>query len=269
MKIFDSIMRGYPIGTFLFWFVEEKNVNKYTFYKFLQEYHARGNYKNELSTKSELKKNIIGVLDGQQRLSSMFIALQGSYAYKKPYLRWDNNDAFPKRELYINLLSDNIVNDLKYEFKFLTYREGNEINRNKLWFNVKNVLTWGNDPDIDSYYDDLIEREDICEEIIDIIKLNKKNIKKTIRILHQRLVNEELINYFRIDEQDLDNILAIFVRVNSVGTVLSKSDLLFSTIVAHWEKGREEIDEFIEKINKKGDGFRFNSDFQYLYLFHL
>lgn len=35
-KLFDSIMRGYPIGTFLFWDLEENNVNKYTFYKFIQ-----------------------------------------------------------------------------------------------------------------------------------------------------------------------------------------------------------------------------------------
>ena len=34
-KLFDSIMRGYPIGTFLFWDLEENNVNKYTFYKFI------------------------------------------------------------------------------------------------------------------------------------------------------------------------------------------------------------------------------------------
>lgn len=45
------------------------------------------------------------------------------------------------------------------------------------------------------------------------------------------------------------------------GKKLSKSDLLFSTVVSNWEKGREEIEGLINIINKKGQGFDFNSDF--------
>jgi len=30
-KLFNSIMRGYPIGTFLFWFVKGGTKNDYTF----------------------------------------------------------------------------------------------------------------------------------------------------------------------------------------------------------------------------------------------
>lgn len=41
------------------------------------------------------------------------------------------------------------------------------------------------------------------------------------------------------------------MRVNSGGTVLSKSDLLFSTIVSHWDKARDEIDKLLSEINKK------------------
>ena len=100
--------------------------------------------------------------------------------------------------------------------------------------------------EIDEYYDNLLEQQDISDEVKDIIKEKRGQIKKTLRILHQRLVLKELINYYKIEEQDLDNILDIFVRVNSGGTILSKSDLLFSTIVANWEQGREEIETFLE-----------------------
>jgi hypothetical protein len=64
-----------------------------------------------------------------------------------------------------------------------------------------------------------------------------------------------------VKDQELDNILDIFVRVNSGGTVLSKSDLLFSTIVANWQEGRDEIENFLETINSKGRGFLFDNDF--------
>lgn len=264
-RLFDSIMRGYPIGTFLFWFINGEKKDDYTFYKFLQNYHERDNYLNEIAPKPELKEEVIGILDGQQRLSSMYIALQGTYAYKKPYARWDNDNAFPKRKLYLNLLKDigqkNEDEEYLYEFKFLTDKEAKKVSKEDLWFPIKKVLTWGEDPELDEYYDKIIESSDIKEEIIKIIKKQKTQIKKTLRILHQRIVIEKLISYFRILEQELDEVLDIFVRVNSGGTVLSKSDLLFSTIVAHWEEGRDEIENFLTSINNKGDGFYLDNDF--------
>ncbi|TKY91103.1 MAG: DUF262 domain-containing protein, partial [Candidatus Methanomarinus sp.] len=62
-SLFDSIMRNYPIGMFLFWFVRGEKKNEYTFYKFLQNYHERDRKFNEIAPKPELKEEIIGVLD--------------------------------------------------------------------------------------------------------------------------------------------------------------------------------------------------------------
>ena len=118
-KLFDSLMREYPIGTFLFWMLNGENMNNYTFYKFIQEYHERDS-RNEIRPTPELKGNIIGVLDGQQRLSSMYIALQGTYAYKKKYVSKKTDSAYPKRRLYLNLMYDGSnEEDYLYEFKFL------------------------------------------------------------------------------------------------------------------------------------------------------
>jgi hypothetical protein len=79
--------------------------------------------------------------------------------------------------------------------------------------------------------------------------------------LWERLTTIPIINYFPVKNQNLDEVLDIFVRVNSAGTPLAKTDLLFSTIVAQWENGREAIEEFLEKLNKKGNGFWFDTDF--------
>ena len=59
----------------------------------------------------------------------------------------------------------------------------------------------------------------------------------------------------------MDDVLDIFVRVNSGGTILSKTDLLFSTIVAYWQSARDEIDDFLSIINNIGDHYEFDSDF--------
>lgn len=265
-SFFDSIMREYPIGTFLFWFIKGEKKNDYTFYKFLTDYHERDNFLNDIAPKPELKDRIIGVLDGQQRLSSIYIALQGSYAFKKPYMAKIHDSAYPKREFYLNLLKpieEKDGEDFIFEFRFLIDDEAEKIDEEHLWFKVKDVLNWGTDPEVDSYYDQLLEQSGLKDEIKNILKLKEKRdlIKRMLRMLHQRITLQDLISYFEITEEDLDSILDIFVRVNSGGTPLSKSDLLFSTIVANWEKGREEIEELIQSINKKGLGFKFDNDF--------
>jgi hypothetical protein len=263
-RLFDSIMRGYPIGTFLFWFVRGEKKNDYTFYKFLLNYHKRDAYLNEIAPRPELRDEIIGVLDGQQRLSGLYISLQGTYAYKNPRARWDNDDAFPKRELFLNLIytpPPDEPNDTLYQFNFLTPSEARDSDKEHLWFRVRSVLTWGDDPQIDDYYDNLLDSKQLSTEIKKVVQERKSLIKRNLRLLHQRLVLEELISYYQVEDQELDNILDIFVRVNSGGTVLSKSDLLFSTIVANWQDGREEIEHFLETINSKGRGFWFDNDF--------
>jgi len=266
-KLFDSIQQGYPIGTFLFWFLKRPHIDDYVFYKFLQNYHQRDRFLNVRIPNPELKDEIIGVLDGQQRLSAIYLALQGTYSVKRPYFAWNNDNAFPEKKLYLNLLSDihtDEDNELNYSFQFITENESIELTKDKLWLNVRVVLTWSKDsPPIDEFYDELITKSK--DKIAVLEKLNdnhiRNRIKRILRDLHSRLVREEIINYFKIEEQELDNILKIFVRVNSGGTILSKTDLLFSTIVANWEDGRDEIEKFITSINKKGDGFNFNNDF--------
>nr|WP_254905227.1 DUF262 domain-containing protein [Clostridium tyrobutyricum] len=249
-KLFDSIMLGYPIGTFLFWGVQKSEANEYTFYKFIQEYHQRDNCLNELAPKPEMKESIIGVLDGQQRLSSMYLGLQGSYAYKKPKARWDNDDAFPKRHFYFNLLRNTLDEDeeITYEFKFLTDKEAINIDDTHFWFPVKEALRWEDANDYINYASDKGY-------------ISNKIFINNLTLLWQRITQSKIINYFEVINKDLDSILDIFIRVNSGGAVLSKSDLLFSTIVANWEDSREQIEDLLKTINNKGDKFNFDNDF--------
>jgi uncharacterized protein with ParB-like and HNH nuclease domain len=72
-RLFDSLMQGYPFGTFLFWKVDKPNSSKYKFYSFVCNYHERDNphcpqlpifYDTELTA----------VLDGQQRFKRFYDA---------------------------------------------------------------------------------------------------------------------------------------------------------------------------------------------------
>src|SRR5271167_3348907 len=83
MQLFDSIMRGYPISSFLFWELKPENRDKWQVYKFLDKAQYGGIH-NELANKDGVA-NLTLVLDGQQRLTSLIIGLRGTYVTKKKY----------------------------------------------------------------------------------------------------------------------------------------------------------------------------------------
>jgi len=78
--------------------------------------------------------------------------------------------------------------------------------------------------------------------------------------LKEFLKYEKIIYYYPETEHDYDKVLDIFVRVNSGGTKLSYSDLLFSTIKSQWTDAREKFDELITNLNDNGR-HDFNNDF--------
>ena len=255
VRLMDSIMRGYPIGTFLLWKVRKKIVNEkeYSMYEFIKDYHERDLFNNPPAPQPFTYHNddeyIWSLLDGQQRLTSIYISLQGSIRRKLPNKRWKNDDAFPQKELYFNLHSNYTEDDdITFEFAFLTDAESKSDKDDKLWYRVKDILKY--------------KQEELITSLI-LPKGLATDTKATnnISLLHRRFVTEEIINYFEVEADSIDNVLDIFVRVNSGGTVLSKSDLLFSTIVSHWDKARDEIDKLLSEINKKGEGFKFTNDF--------
>jgi len=254
-RLMDSIMLGYPIGTFLFWKVRKSIINRkeYSMYEFIKDFHERDIYKNPSAPQpfpiGSDEETIWAVLDGQQRLTSLYIALQGSMSRKLPNKRWKNDDAFLVKELYLDLHSQRTdEEDISYEFKFLTQEEAKKQKDDKLWYLVKDILKYSQD-------------ELVTDLIIPNGWASDKVAMKNISLLHTRLVGDEIINYFKVQTDSIDSVLDIFVRVNSGGTVLSKSDLLFSTIVSHWDKARDEIDKLLAEINKIGEGYKFSNDF--------
>jgi uncharacterized protein with ParB-like and HNH nuclease domain len=250
-RLFDSIMRGYPIGSFLFWKVSKEKIKDYQFYEFLSEYHERDKRHNPKANISG-EEEITAILDGQQRLTALYLGLKGTYAYKLPYKRWNDDKAFPKRKLYLNLLSESKESDVKYDFKFLTDDEAAKRNGNIFWFEVGKILDFNPDNPAE-LYNFLIEKK-LSES-----KLAGECLFKLSDVLNKN----PIINYYLEEDQELDKVLNIFIRVNSGGTLLSYSDLLLSIATAKWKEkdAREEIHNFVDEINNIGDGFNFDKDF--------
>lgn len=280
-SLFDSLMRNYPIGTFLFWCIHRHKAIDYVFYEFLREYDERTPF-NRRKTGAFTHEEIIGVLDGQQRLSALYLGLMGSHTEKAPYKRRSNSAAYEKTELYLNLLSAPLalsegdlveLEDRDYEFRFLTMQdaavsarpvksESGAVLRQEpvSWMKVGDVLNWKADPDLYSLIDRYIA-DSATEDQRIALRGSHQIVRRCFDLLYRRICAEERINYFEVARDDLEDILKIFVRVNSGGTVLNKTDLLFSTIVATWDDGREQIESLLKNINSKGDKFVFGNEF--------
>ena len=250
-RLFDSLMQGYPFGTFLYWKVDKANSSKYKFYAFVCNYHERDNpHCPQLPVFHDT--DLTAVLDGQQRLTALNIGLCGSMSWRQPY-KWKNNpNAYPERHLYLDLLADHGEADEggeKYRFEFLTEERATADNPDECWFKVGNILGMQSGPTMLAWLNERLPQD----------KLNKAFA--TLDQLYQVVHNKNLISFYEEKSQNLEKVLNIFIRMNSGGTVLSYSDLLLSIAVAQWTgDARKEIHSLVDELNTTGDGFAFSKD---------
>ncbi len=255
-RLFDSLMRDYPIGSFLFWEVETDSIKKFQFYDFMLDYHQKNN-RHAKKSSAITKESVTAVLDGQQRLTALYIALGGTYAYKLPRLWWDNPNAFPSRQLYLNLFQYVRENNygMKYDFRFLTKEEANKHDESQFWYPVGKILTVGKNPIVLFQY--LAKR---------LNNMTPEDLNEPLDILgklHQSVHFKPVISFYQETSQDIDRVLDIFIRTNSGGMTLSHSDMLMSIATAHWKgNARDDINSAIQRINDPQVGeFGFSRDF--------
>lgn len=253
--LFDSLMQDYPIGAFLFWEIEKSRLLDYDFYEFLRNYHEKNNTHNK---KVDLKGSdgVTAVLDGQQRLTSIYIGLKGAYAYRLKYKQKKSENAYPVRYLYLNLIEDAQDETNKYDFRFLTDKEYSGMTEG-FWYKVGDILTMTQPGETSQYVLDNIAFAGTYT------KEQTMHANNTLQKLYNVVHTDKTLSYYKEKAAELDKVLNIFIRVNSGGTVLTYSDLLLSIASAQWENhdAREEITEFVDDVNSIGGGFRINKDF--------
>ncbi len=256
-RLFDSLMRGYPIGSFLFWQVASETAKNYNFYEFITNYDQRRPH-NPLHGAPAAVPGLKAVLDGQQRLTALNVGLHGSGRWKLPRLWWNNPRAFPQRRLYLNLLAPRTEDEEELSYKFLFLRdrevehrnERNERNEREHWYRVGEIL-------------DVEDSSDLIDIVFDLGLTGTKEPLKMLTKLHFVVHSAGIISAYEEANQNPERVLNIFVRANSGGTTLTYSDMLLSMAVAHWDKvdARKEIHALVDEIRNIGRGFSFNHDF--------
>ena len=253
--LFDSLMRDYPISTFLFWKVSRTRVKDFQFYRFIRNYHEKtGSHNQKIDIVHEEEKTAI--LDGQQRLTSLYLALAGSIARKAPYYKWDSPNAFPKKELYLDLLAPSEESEMQFNFKFLTATEAEDRSDN-FWYKCSHILAMADVTEVSEYLMDIgiLHSTTYSKEQATFAN---RTLNKFFNVIHER----RPISFFLETSEKLDKVLQIFIRINSGGTKLSYSDLLLSIAAAQWQDkdAREIIHHFVDDINNIHPGFSFDKD---------
>lgn len=256
-RLFDSLLRGYPIGTFLFWSVTEDTAGTFNFYEVMREFHeAKNRHCERIDDFSP--RPVTAILDGQQRLSALNIGLRGSYAAKVPRKKLD---PYPVKYLYLDLCFEPQEEDeVEYRFDFLTADEAEVVEPSgdalgtdvptEYWYRVSDVLALDDFTEIFGSY---IQPRGLG---------NHPRAYKVLASLHQAVHQRAVVSFFMEEEQSLGKVLDIFVRVNSGGTVLSKSDLLLSVATAQFtgRDARDAVHALVDDLNSTAYGFSFSKD---------
>lgn len=234
-RLFDSIMREYPISTLLVWKTKlpvkhRRFIDTYRHDIKLTHYYVPDNTKAKMM-----------VLDGQQRLQSLFIGLKGSYEGK---------------ELFFHILSGDLAapEDIRYRFAFKDART-----TGWPWVRFKDLVFLNNKPDSQ------VARELAAKSEAPLSAGDADRIEQNVWKARKEFSTDENVTYQELDGIDspdsyqIDDIVEIFIRANSGGTKLGKSDLLFSLLTSSWDAADGEMEALLEDINQ--GGFAFDRDF--------
>ncbi|MBM2661843.1 DUF262 domain-containing protein [Helicobacter pylori] len=244
-QLFDSILRGYPIGSFLFWKLQKEDIAKseeqdsdklnFQLYQFITNYDERKPHNEKIRIEEIRRDDLYIVLDGQQRLTSLYIGLKGTRTLKKKKARNDNPNAYEEKRLYLNLKHQPNMDNPEDNYQFEFHAKTPENDKEHWWFKVGDIL------ELKSVVNYTREHNLGNEE------------SELLETLNKAFHDKQLISFFEETEKNLNKVLNIFIRVNSGGVKLSYSDLLMSILTASFSSDiRERMNELVDALKDKG-----------------
>lgn len=237
-KLIDSLLRGFPIGAVMLW--NTKTAQRYR--RFTRDIDTTVPQVFTIES-SEPGAGKYLVLDGQQRLTSLYVAFKGTYNH---------------RTLYLDVLSgDSTGKDPGgeyYESAFLTAEE----------VTIENAAINGDGRRV--HYVPMATLISISPPKAGIAATKKAqelglNETETAQVCDTYircasiLGSSKSLQVIPIDEDTdtptpVEEILEIFVRVNSGGLVLQKSDLLMSLLDLKWNNIQPQLQELVRVVNR-------------------
>ncbi|GAA8504982.1 DUF262 domain-containing protein [Helicobacter pylori] len=245
-QLFDSILRGYPIGSFLFWKLQKEDIAKsdeqdsdklnFQLYQFITNYDERKPHNEKIRIEQIRRDDLYIVLDGQQRLTSLYIGLKGTRTLRKKYAKKNNPNDYEEKRLYLNLKHQPNMDNPEDNYQFEFHAETPKNDKDHFWFKVGDIL------ELESGILNYVQEHSL-----------KKNELDLLEKLKSAFHTKQLISFFEEKEKNLNKVLNIFIRVNSGGVKLSYSDLLMSILTASFSIDiRGKMNELVDALKEKG-----------------
>lgn len=210
--LFDSMYRGYPIGHLLFW---ENGCP--------DDYHVIG-------TNSKQKVPSLLIVDGQQRLTSLYAVMKGAPVVDKDY-----------RERYIRIAFHPI--EQKFEVT------NSAIENDPEW--IPNISALWSSPPVKfkkEYIKRLSQKRSVTDE-------EEERIEGAIDRLYS-LQNYTLTVLEISASLSEEQVAEIFVRINSKGTPLNQADFILTLMSVFWDDGRTELEDFCRRAKTPSTDYR-------------
>lgn len=236
---FDSLMRSYPISSFLLWRVPESDREDLEVYRFIESGSDAG--KHNVRDRVFGVKDLTFVLDGQQRLTSLLIGFKGTYEFVA------HRNVRDVRRLHLDILRNGEVADEQEETRYgFDFRMNSATTtRGSYWFELGRMLR--HEKTLEALVQETLGRLKAFHPSDAELSIAKRNLER----LHAAVFSDLTIPHHTETHGDQERMLDIFVRANSGGVPLSKPDLLLSNLTVHWKSldAREEIKSFVDNCN--------------------
>lgn len=216
--LFDSMYKGYPVGYFLFW--ANANVE-----------HTKG-----IGTAVKQKHPNLLIVDGQQRLTSLFAVIKAQEIIRENYTKATIVIAF---------------NPLEGKFEI----PDASIRKNPRYF--QNIsLIWQPNINIIKVINEFLQNLKKSVELTDQEEEKIQNAFMQLKNLESYPFSALELSTHITEEQVAD----VFVRINSQGKTLNQADFILTLMSVFWEEGRKDLEEFCRlcRVPSKDSASPFN-----------
>lgn len=203
--LFDSMYRGFPIGYLLFWENGYSNVHRI------------------IGTGQKQKVPRLLIVDGQQRLTSLYAVLKAAPVVTKDYRTQQVKIAFHPLSEAFEVSNAAIEKDVE-------------------WIPDISIL-WKPETRPHSFKTGFIERMRArCGLTADEEDRIHEKIDRLIKLDEYPLTALEISS--SVDEEQVSR---IFVRINSQGTPLNQANFILTLMSVFWDEGRKELEDFCQR----------------------
>jgi hypothetical protein len=210
--LFDSLYRGYPAGFLLFW---DTGV----------ESGLKG-----IGTKNANVVPRLAIVDGQQRLTSLYAVVKGAEVLRADFRRERIQIAF---------------NPLAERFDVADAA----IRKDKSYIPDISVL-WSPGTKLISFARRFIQDLSVTRELT---SSEEEQIEEAISKLHN-LPQYQFVALELASSVDAETIAEVFVRINGSGKKLNQADFVLTLMSVFWDEGRSELEKFAARATKPSDG---------------